>query len=237
MFNFSTCKSVLSKKSNVAFTLAEVLITLGIVGVVVAMTMPVLVGKYTTKVRVTALKKSYSVLSQALLNAVADYGEPANWSFSDYVYEDEKGDTQSRHYLDLDIITEYMSFAQDCGHEANGCFGQKYKMLNWAKERDFERLPYYRKIVTSDGTAIAMHGYGNAPAGRGEIWVDVNGKKAPNVVGKDMFLFYVKNANIYPYGAQETGSFEQQTKNCNRKSSGYSCALWVLTNENQDYLH
>ena len=236
MFKFLNFSGNESKKSYFAFTLAEVLITLGIIGIVAAMTMPILIGKYTTKVRVTALKKSYSVLSQALLRAVADYGDPAGWSFSDYVYEDEKGDTQSRHYMDLDIITKYMTFAQDCGHEAKGCFGQKYEKLNGSKERDFEKLPYYRKIVTSDGTAIAMHGYGSEPAGRGEIWVDVNGKKAPNVVGEDMFLFYVKDANIYPYGAQATGSFEQQTKNCNRKDVGYTCALWVLTNENQDYL-
>ena len=65
------------KKSG--FTLAEVLITLGIIGVVAAMTLPALVGKYKEKQRVTQLKKAYSILNQAFLMAIKDYGTPDNW--------------------------------------------------------------------------------------------------------------------------------------------------------------
>lgn len=48
------------------FTLAEVLITLGVIGVVAAMTLPTLVGKYQEKVLVTQVKKTYSELQNAL---------------------------------------------------------------------------------------------------------------------------------------------------------------------------
>ena len=47
-----------------AFTLAEVLITLGIIGIVAAMTLPTLIGKYQKKQTVTQLKKSYTEISQ-----------------------------------------------------------------------------------------------------------------------------------------------------------------------------
>lgn len=47
------------------FTLAEVLITLGIIGVVAAMTMPSLIANYNGKKYRTAFKKTVSVLSQA----------------------------------------------------------------------------------------------------------------------------------------------------------------------------
>ena len=55
---------------NKAFTLAEVLITLGIIGVVAAMTIPTLMTKYQKHVALTRLKKTYSQLNQVfkLLN-------------------------------------------------------------------------------------------------------------------------------------------------------------------------
>ena len=54
---------------NRAFTLAEVLITLGIIGVVAAMTLPTVVNKYKEKETVTKLKKFYSIISQSYLSA------------------------------------------------------------------------------------------------------------------------------------------------------------------------
>ena len=51
----------------VAFTLAEVLITLGIIGVVAAITMPVLIAKHRAQVLQTQFKKCYSEVSQALV--------------------------------------------------------------------------------------------------------------------------------------------------------------------------
>lgn len=62
-----------------AFTLAEVLITLGIIGVVAAMTLPALVGNYKKKVTVTRLKKFYSTMQQAIQLAEKDYGDIEYW--------------------------------------------------------------------------------------------------------------------------------------------------------------
>ncbi len=64
-------KRTYSLKKKAAFTLAEVLITLGIIGVVAAMTMPVLVAKYQHKALESAFKKTYSSLMQAMI-----YAEP-----------------------------------------------------------------------------------------------------------------------------------------------------------------
>ncbi len=57
-----------------AFTLAEVLITLTIIGIVAAMTIPTLMSKYKDQATVTKLKKAQSVLSNALLSATAKNG-------------------------------------------------------------------------------------------------------------------------------------------------------------------
>ena len=78
-------KSVSAKK--VAFTLAEVLITLGIIGVVAAITIPTLIAKYQLKEGTVALKKEISVLNQAAAKVVVDFGsvpECYSWLNSPY---------------------------------------------------------------------------------------------------------------------------------------------------------
>ncbi|MBP3925253.1 type II secretion system protein [bacterium] len=56
-----------------AFTLAEVLITLGIIGIVAAMTLPALITKYEKKVATVRLKKFYSSFSQAVMQSKNEY--------------------------------------------------------------------------------------------------------------------------------------------------------------------
>lgn len=79
-------------KKKVAFTLAETLITLGIIGVVAAMTIPNLITTHQKKVTVTKLQKSISVLNQAYKLSVAEQGQPEvddilNMQIEDYFYK------------------------------------------------------------------------------------------------------------------------------------------------------
>ena len=67
------------KKHHTAFTLAEVLITLAIIGIVAALTIPALITKYKKTVTVNKLKKFYSVMSNATNLAIAEYGPMENW--------------------------------------------------------------------------------------------------------------------------------------------------------------
>lgn len=60
----------------IAFTLAEVLITLGIIGVVAAMTMPVLISNYRESVIKNQFKKAYSLVAQSLVQIEANNGYP-----------------------------------------------------------------------------------------------------------------------------------------------------------------
>ena len=62
-----------------AFTLAEVLITLGIIGVVAAITIPTLMANHRKKVVETKLEKIYSVMNQAINLTNAEYGDVTNW--------------------------------------------------------------------------------------------------------------------------------------------------------------
>lgn len=70
-----------TKTRKAAFTLAEVLITLGIIGIVAALTMPVLITKYQKKVAATRVKKVYSELSQAVKLSEVDNGPIKYWDY------------------------------------------------------------------------------------------------------------------------------------------------------------
>ena len=63
----------------VAFTLAEVLITLGIIGVVAALTFPTLLSRHNANVTLNKLKKFYTVMSQANNMAIAEFGPMDYW--------------------------------------------------------------------------------------------------------------------------------------------------------------
>lgn len=62
-----------------AFTLAEVLITLGIIGVVAAITIPTLIQQHRKQVIETRLKKFYSSVNQAVKLAEVDFGDKKLW--------------------------------------------------------------------------------------------------------------------------------------------------------------
>ena len=83
-----------------AFTLAEVLITLGIIGVVAALTMPSLIQNHKKHVVETRLKKFYSVMNQAVLMAKNDYGDFENWDY----WTTDKKDEDGKYILQQDAM-------------------------------------------------------------------------------------------------------------------------------------
>ena len=90
---FSRFTSLFSLKRP-AFTLAEVLITLGIIGVVAAMTMPALIANYNNHITEVRLKKFYSIFNQAIQQSVAENGDTSTWDYSfSGQYDDDKQET------------------------------------------------------------------------------------------------------------------------------------------------
>ncbi|MDP4121443.1 MAG: hypothetical protein Q8876_10400, partial [Bacillota bacterium] len=73
----------------------------------------------------------------------------------------------------------------------------------------------------------------------GEIWVDVNGLKGPNILGLDNFWFYLSSdGRISPTGSKGESwgySFDERCKNYSINHDGMGCTAWVLQNENLDY--
>ena len=70
-----------------AFTLSEVLITLGIIGVVAAIVTPVLIQNYEKQETAAKVKAAYSILSQAINDSISENGDIDSWDFS-LLYKD-----------------------------------------------------------------------------------------------------------------------------------------------------
>lgn len=213
-----------------AFTLAEVLITLGIIGVVAAMTMPSLIQNYQEKATVTKLKKCYSLVSQAYVSILNDEGGSDTLQAGDDLEMMEK-------------FGKYLKYQKTCGRN-KGCFPNvTYKSVtgNGYSKWEDDTTDRSRAILT-DGTLIMFNKSvitENENYIYAQIYVDINGFKGPNQLGRDFFYFYINPEKIVPAGAkalEEKSEDQKFTKNCIQQN-GYACAAWVIYNENMDYLH
>ena len=90
-----------------AFTLAEVLTTLGIIGVVAAITMPMLVSTYQERELVSRLKKDYSNISQSYAQSLVENGLPKYWHLG------EEGNSDGAKYIQSTLIS-YFKVWENC---------------------------------------------------------------------------------------------------------------------------
>ena len=207
-----------------AFTLAEVLITLGIIGVVAAMTLPSLIQNYQKKALATQTQKFYSTMSQAVKQYMADYGvdDLRNTPLAGDNYEDEGLESPEAIASLRDFVTKYLKVVKECNpndEDDNNCFAPMYRL--WDNSIPDERhnfttsgYPSRRDYVLADGSVIRI--FYNLPI---DLYVDVNGKKGPNRVGYDLW-----NMVIFYDGVIDEGSV------------GPECRGRIDANYNNDYL-
>ncbi len=165
------------KRNYIAFTLAEVLITLGIIGIVAALTIPALITKYQDKVTITALKKSYSTLKSAMERAEDDLGSVKDWDIYNH------GSTESTKML-ANILMKYFNGSQLIDRKLSCSDGIKSLAGNCpAGIHSY----YGQSFIIPDGTIFYC--FSNW------IFVDINGYKGPNIQGKDIFELRVGESN------------------------------------------
>ena len=223
-----------------AFTLAEVLITLGIIGVVAALTLPVLIQHYQEKETVNKLKKAYSAISQAYIYALEENGTPDTWNLASFTQNDETDEKNILYYL-----KPYLKLTEYCGTKQFACWNNTKSVTGVTFSHSSAK--YYSKAILSDGTAIlSLVSDNTCTSGSsgiknicGVIIVDLNGKKPPNIMGRDVFSFHVTKNKIIPTGTPlETKTRNSSFENgCIGEAEGRGCTAWLLYNENMDYLH
>ena len=173
-----------------AFTLAEVLVTLGIIGVVSAMTVPTLMQNYQRQSYVTQLHKTYNEMSQALLRYQTDRNA---------LNLREAGMSSQAEVNNF--ISSYFKVVNSCldSSTVTPCFANQseYKKISGATASGFDNDAdgLGMSFVLANGTSIRPW----LSNGRNFIVmvVDVNGQKGPNILGRDFFDMCIDvNGNI-----------------------------------------
>jgi prepilin-type N-terminal cleavage/methylation domain-containing protein len=204
-----------------AFTLAEVLITLLIIGVVASLVIPSLINNTQEAEFKVAAKKAYAEISQVINQMKLDKG-----TLMPYI-----GNSVS---LKPDFVN-YFSILKDGGStglvNCNVDPSQVYKSLMGGPVAGW--MGGEGQFITNDGMFINIQ---NSASNFIYFAVDVNGyQKAPNIYGKDVFVFQLINDKLLPMGA--VGTSYLAPTNCNRTTDsvtqGLACAVYML--QDKDY--
>ena len=205
-----------------AFTLAETLITLGIIGVVAAMTIPNLITEHQKRATVTKLQRAISVINQAYRLAYDDVGEAsAEEAFN--MGSEEYFNTYWAPYIK---VLTYCSSYKVCGYDSNNPF----KIANGNKVT-FAIVDgnYKTTFLSMDGFAYLVYIGGGAPnyVKDTKIIVDINGSAGPNRLGRDVFLLNrevddEKGGYVQTYCYGKTDAYIKS--DCSSTKYGYCCS-------------
>ena len=220
-------------KGRAAFTLAEVLITLGIIGVVAAVTIPMLVANYQNMQRVVQLKKIYSEFANATKQVVDDNSGSLLRVFV------------LGGYNPISAYSPYLRINKTCTlGNANGtdkCFHSAFKFLNGVAYPFMATLsPRSTGYILDNGMLVLFYGNGGTtnctvdglPDVCNIVTIDINGWKQPNTMGLDIFSFYLTNNSLVPsskkYLPTHTCIDKPDTGWNGGNNSGYVCTSELL---------
>ena len=232
-------KTTLANNTKRGFTLAEVLITLGIIGIVAAMTIPTLMTNYKKARTVAILKENYSILQQAIKLSQDDNGDVDGWdmnlSGSDFFHK---------------YIANYVKWQKEYSSKELQTVAPHYYLNGKPYSGWFyDPTQTATHVILINGSSIAIRKSNNALA----IFIDINGISKPNTVGIDSFMFvYTPQYGLEPWGdkgteqTQSQETFGNYNRNkimgntylaCNKSQQGKLCTAliihdgWTISND------
>lgn len=215
-------------KVQVGFTLAEVLITLGIIGVVAAMTIPTLMTNYQKKSTATQLKKTYATISNAVRLSEEENGELSGWEF------EENGTSTKR----IQVFDKYLApYLKVTKKEVNGSNFTYYKP-NGQREASLAILGGKSALYTMlSGVELLVNSgdiqYNPPIIGKAQascMIIDLNGHNTkPNRFGRDAFFACINTEKGFTMHYSDDGELgavqrtREQLKN-GPSREGYQCS-------------
>lgn len=178
-------------------------------------------GNYKKQETVSRLKKAYTIANQAFMMSQLDNGEYDTWDIGisgiEYI---------QKYFLPYFKVLQVCENPQDCGYPSS----RPFKDLN-AKQNNNMTLAKDRRIpfLTTDGIAYIFSTLsGDENRIDHILYIDINGGKGPNMLGKDLFVFERNNMKgILPYGYDNTD--DQIKLNCSKTAtSGIFCAARIM---------
>lgn len=183
------------------FTLAEVLVVITIIGVIASLTIPDLITSVQEVQYISAWKKNFNQLSAATAMMKEDNGGTLVNIFANNGLDHQLGfATIYSRYLTTIKNCNTWGTSGDCWHED----------FNWS---DLAGTPLSGAgfmgmgLILNDGSFIRLHGYGDSCTTMnlgvqacGEMIIDTNGYKKPNMVGKDIYGAHFTRNGVMAWG-------------------------------------
>lgn len=211
--------NIIQKK--LAFTLAEVLIVLGIIGIIAEMTIPTLMNNVNDLQYKVGWKKAFSAFSQATLQMANDNGGSLAGYFT--------SDSDIR-----DKYAQYLLKSKSCDNsQSEGCWPANTQDMKGTQNA----LSPGPSLILNDGSIVQFWlGSASCTQAVGTPIVfyrcagaalDVNGLKKPNTFGKDTFVFHILDNRILPYGTK--GDYADSLgSDCSSTGTGQACSALFL---------
>ncbi len=251
---------VLTAKKSAAFTLAEVLITLAIIGVVAALTIPTVITNYQKKMYVTQLKKTYNNIINGFHAYMAGQGvtrltdtnlwsKISNTEFNSSTIGEEKYTEARKEFEKIFKVTNIMNKEKYPDYNPKLLDGTAPDYYGYSKNFVSMADGTILNFEFFDATAVSFCGekkdcsslqefksFYKTPTKlwewNGNITVDVNGLKGPNIFGRDIFIYVLGNDGmLYPWGGIDWGVYNgcEYNKPCvhywNSGAVGWDCAM------------
>ena len=209
-------------KNKLAFTLAEALITIGIIGIVAALTIPTLIANYQKEVTVQRLKQMYSIITQA----AKMYTNDTETEFGSFDTQLEPKDFFEKYF------SQYMKISHSC-EPASQCYGNEIP-LAIDRKTAIDPLPPYIVALLN----VTFIGY-YSTIGGAVFYVDINGSSKPNRAGRDIFYFFLFNPDTIGEkveGCASTLKKMSQNVKAGLYPGGYGCCYVPFTSYKREQL-
>lgn len=186
--------TLIDSRRKAGFTLAEVLITLGIIGVISAITISVIIPYFQERIAVNRVKNFYSKFTEAvkLFQVENDCIGETNKCFEGYdfhynnIINGFQGIAKRLKIVDIRPSTGRVDWLPD---DAYAIDGEKISNTDITSGylAVFNGSPKSAvSYLLADGTTMTVH-INNNGCGGSHIMFDINGKKKPNRIGQDQF--------------------------------------------------
>ncbi len=206
------------------FTLAEVLITLGIIGIVAAIVMPTLIFDNQKNIIEAKVGQTYSTLAQAAEMSEIDNSKIEYWDTS----------LNSQPFFEKYILP-YLKGASYCGSGNNAANTEKCGM---------GVSTYGVSYTLNNGTTVSFVSAAQRQARAGDlgsIIVDGNGAEGPNALGMDAHYFELRDDGFQPFaaglGISREDILKGTTVNLEGKNETVACKLDKTDDDDAFYRH
>ena len=195
---------------SLAFTLAEVLIVVAILGVTAVLTIPNLSTGIEEDKIVTKIKSTVGMLDAAIAQVMYEHPNDIN-DINDMNYINPSSNFCSH-------IAEHLKIGKNCGKDG-GCFNETATSSASGIKDNFDKIEerddFLCSFILDNGVSVAITEYGM-------VFLNINGLNGGNVIGQDLFRGVIDyNGSITSYGCFDID---------------YNPLMWIIKNGNMDYL-